>query len=715
MGKSILNSDTLKLANFLPFKNPNTLKWLYAPSKEAIYFSLRTILASFLAVAISLWMELDSPRWALMTVWITAQTTSGETIIKAQSRVAGTIVGVIAGIILPALFPQQPVLFYIGLALWVGACAWLGSLVRSATNYGYVLAGYTCALVGLTVTSNPNAVFMMGMARGSYIILGVLCLSVVERFFAVSMNQKSKKTLYNNLDTAVTGSLAIAVDVLKGDEQAASRVQKVFMAVSAFQSSLEFRKVELLHDTDHTVDHVHAALSSVSLVLTRLTHLNVCLQNLPKDEVYQKISLEISTYLEQLTASLDQKDKFDDQLKILNTLRWECRQIITDYVYYDSIAQSEDGEKDQVSLLDHRILYRALSGLLAEIEKLLTQYQAAHNPPKADKFRFKSAPMYNFKVAWGNALRTLIVVLFGCFLWEITAWDQFPTIIGLFCVACGRLSVFENGYMMCVGVYKGALWGCVAAGILNMTLLAQASTIEMLCLSLFIPLFIGGLMNYNLSTRAIGLGYSVFFPYVLIWGNQAKINEIQYFNTSLAMIVGVGMCTFAFYFIFPYSPPKVRQQIRHRLVNSIRSLAKITQLPNPRRWVLSTMEWFVYLMRQFNAAKDAALLQQYNHGAVGVMSIGLNMLQIRKMIDHDVLSENIKNELRDVMQHIADFGGERYEKTLVVTKEAIQRLREHEATEENLARRLEIGVAVACLMFIYHSLEKNIEFLNLSA
>lgn len=712
MGKNFLNAEWLKLTNFLPFQNPNALKWLYSPPKEAIYFSLRTIIASFLALAIALWMQLDSPKWAMMTVWIVAQTSPGETIAKSQWRVVGTIIGVIMAVAMIALFPQEPMLFGIAMALWMGGCCWLGSLIRGSSSYSFVLAGYTCALIGFASVNNPNDVFMTAMARGSYIILGVLCQSFIERLFAFNMDQKAKKSLHDNLLKAITGSLTIIVDVLKGDYKAAFRVQNVFTAVSAFQNSIEFRKIEMLHD-DHMADHVHATLSSVSIVLARLINLTVYMQNFITDKPFNDVTFKVTKYLEVLIGSLNKQTDFTEHLNELSKLRWECRQVIADYIYYDAIDKSEEGQETSDGLLDRRILYRSLSKLLGEIEAILVEYQFALNPKKTDKFKFSLPPIYNFKMAWWNGFRVFIAVLVACFLWEITAWNEFPGSIGLLCVACGRLCLFENGYKMCIGFLKGTIWGVLVSGILDVSLMAQAGNIDMVYLALFIPLFIGGLAIYNIPTRGVGMSFTIFFPFMIILGNQVRMDEETFLNSMLVMLIGVGMAVFAFRFIAPYAPKKVRREIRIKMLHSVRSLANISPLPNSRRWLVMTMEWFVSLMRQFDASKETMLVQKYNHGALAVMSIGLNIMEIRKMIDQDILPEDIKNELRVVMRRVSHFrGGRRYGRTVLIAKSAIRRLRLREKAEENLAKRLEISMAIACLTLIYFSLEKNVAFLN---
>ncbi|CAI3954072.1 Uncharacterized membrane protein YccC (YccC) [Commensalibacter communis] len=699
----------IKNFKLFPLNKFKSYSWLYAPPKEAIYFTLRTLLASYLALAIALWMQLDSPKWAMMTVWIVAQTSPGETISKSRWRVVGTLVGVSMAILMAASFPQQPVLFGITIAIWMGCCCWIASLIRNSSSYGVVLAGYTCALIGLSTASDPDGVFMMAMSRGSYILLGVLCQTFIERIFALNMREKSQKSLYNSLSLAVSGSLTVIGEVLKGDYQAAFKVQKIFAAVSAFQTSVEFRKEELMRD-DRTIDHVYALLSSVSVVLTRLINLTIYMNHFPKDAQFQGLIDKIQNYLDQLIISVKQDKNFKDHLKLLSQLRWDCRQIISDYIYQD--ANTIQNNSNSASLLEPRILYRSLSELLGEIEVVILQYHNAINPNPKDKFRFSLPPLYNFKLAWGNLLRVFIAVIVACFLWEITAWNELPSAIGLLCVACGRLCLFENAYKMCIGFFKGVVVCVLVAWVIDITLMPLANSIEMVYLMLFIPLFFGGLAIYHLPTRGTGMSFAIFLPFMVIVSNQSRMDEVTFLNTSLAVICGVGLSAMAFRFIAPYSPQKVRLEIRSRMLHSIRDLTTVQHNPNHRRWLASTMDWFVSLMRQFDPVNEKELIQEYNHGALAVMSIGLNIMELRSMIEHDVLPEDIKNELRVVIRRIQHFQGGRLGRTVLIIKSAVRRLRAREGKEKNLAKRLEITAAIAYLILIFFALDKNAAFLN---
>ncbi|MCT6896294.1 MAG: FUSC family protein [Commensalibacter sp.] len=708
-----LKLNWFKFNVFLP--NIQSFKWLYAPKKEAIFFSLRTIIASFLALAISLWMEMDSPKWAVMTVWIISQTSRGETITKSKWRIVGTIVGVVVSVLIVAAFPQQPFLFEICLACWIGGCCFFASLIRSSSSYSVVLAGYTCTIIAFTASSDPENVFMLAMSRGTYIILAVLCQDLVERIFAYNQEKQARSNIEKNMLMAITGALNVIKDVFNGDYQAVYRVRETFSAIAATRNTLEFRKAEMTGN-DHMIDHVHATLFSVVIVLTRLMNLVLYMREFKEaGNDFHSIFSQVHTYVQSLIQFINKNMDFRAHMQKLADLRWECRQIIANHIFHDTALNCSDRESiEKQSFLHQRILYRALSELLGELEVVLREYRMVHNPPLHDRFTFRMPPLLNFRLAWSNGLRVFLVVILCCLIWEVTAWPNFTNALGFSCMICGRLCLFENSYKFSLDFLKGTVLAMIVSGIMNVTLIASANTIELLCIAFFIPAFIGGLAIYNLPTRGIGMSFTIFLSLMLVVDNQDKMNELTFFNTAFATVAVAAIAIFSFRYIAPYSPIQVRKSIRQRMIKDIHTLPVLLTIPPARKWLAVTTDWFVSLMRQFDPAKELTLIRRYNQGALAVMVIGINIIEMRKMIIHDILPEDVKNQLRVVIRRISHFKGGHHVRTVLIIKSAIRRLQYRESHEKNLAQRLEIGTAIACLIPIHYALEKNLTFFNLS-
>lgn len=122
-------------------------------------YALRTAFASCVALLVAWFIGLEHPQWSAMTVWAASQPLRGQLLEKSFFRFAGTIIGVIVGVILVVIASDRPIVLVIGLALWLGFCAGLGNVQRGFLSYGTMLAGYSAAMVALS-TPRTTATFL---------------------------------------------------------------------------------------------------------------------------------------------------------------------------------------------------------------------------------------------------------------------------------------------------------------------------------------------------------------------------------------------------------------------------------------------------------------------------------------------------------------------------------------------------------------------------
>ena len=150
------------------------------------------------------------------------------------------------------------------------------------------------------------------------------------------------------------------------------------------------------------------------------------------------------------------------------------------------------------------------------------------------------------------------------------------------------------------------------------------------------------------------------------------------------------------------------------LLKKMHSLASVSFYKrSPRIWLFQTAALLVNMVRQLSGESNTKLIHAYSQGTVAVMMIGLNILRLHSMIDHDVVTEDIKILLRIVLRRISKYSG-KYGRTVAVCHAVVKRLREREKSEKNLALRMEIIAAVSCLTVIADSLDKNKAFLDVT-
>jgi uncharacterized membrane protein YccC len=137
-------------------------------------FALRTTLAGLAALYTAMWLQLDTPRWAIWTVFIVSPPVRGNALRKTAARLVGTAIGCTVGIFLVALSPQQPVAFYVSLSVFLAVFAYWATLRRGYVSYAASLAAFTSAIVSAGVSADPLNTWQAAADRGSATVLGVL-------------------------------------------------------------------------------------------------------------------------------------------------------------------------------------------------------------------------------------------------------------------------------------------------------------------------------------------------------------------------------------------------------------------------------------------------------------------------------------------------------------------------------------------------------------
>jgi uncharacterized membrane protein YccC len=161
------------------------LDWLDHQTAVGLIFAVKTFAASLLALYIAFWAGLDDPRWSFLTVFVVSQPDSGLVLAKSFYRILGTIAGVLVTIALVFGLAQYGELFVAALAVWICLCNFAARAVRNFASYGFQLAGYTVAIIGIPAALNPSGAYPLLVARFTEISLGIICAALVSRLILV--------------------------------------------------------------------------------------------------------------------------------------------------------------------------------------------------------------------------------------------------------------------------------------------------------------------------------------------------------------------------------------------------------------------------------------------------------------------------------------------------------------------------------------------------
>ena len=140
--------------------------------------AFKIALAVVIAYAIALYMDWDKPIWAGWTAASVSLDATGQSIQKGLNRIAGALVGSLAGFILLAFFIQDRWLFFLFFSLWVAVCTYF-SFGSERYNYFWQQAGFFAVVVGLDSAFNPANAFAIAIERTQGAGTGLLAYMLV--------------------------------------------------------------------------------------------------------------------------------------------------------------------------------------------------------------------------------------------------------------------------------------------------------------------------------------------------------------------------------------------------------------------------------------------------------------------------------------------------------------------------------------------------------
>jgi uncharacterized membrane protein YccC len=146
-------------------------------AKEAIKIGLAFVLVYCIALKTA-WMN---PYWAAFAVAMIALSTAGQSIHKGVNRMAGTIPGCIAGLVILSVAPQSRWVFMLLACAWIFFTTYM--MLRSTNNpYMWNVAGFVCLIITLTGAGSSENLFEHAVFRTVETAMGIVVYTLVTVF-----------------------------------------------------------------------------------------------------------------------------------------------------------------------------------------------------------------------------------------------------------------------------------------------------------------------------------------------------------------------------------------------------------------------------------------------------------------------------------------------------------------------------------------------------
>jgi uncharacterized membrane protein YccC len=523
-------------------------------------------LSALLALLIAFTFNLDQPKWAMLTVFIVAQPRSGLVLAKSCYRIIGTLVGASLALLLVALFAQERVLFLGALAIWVGLCTFASQYARNFTAYGFVLCGYTVAIVGIPGALDPVNAFYIAEARVTEISLGIIVTAAISHlFFPLSLTDPLREKTEET--RSLLAQYVVAICAGRDEGRVRAMMLSRISAIEKLRASAVFedRAIRRRGDAFYLLN---AACMRVICTGQGLGQRLAALQpnNPGGDDAENAIGQAMAAIDDWSKATTAPKDLTEKLGLARRTLALEQQRCV-----------GVPGPENEAT---SRLLVMArMDELLASIIDYSAAYRLGDRGTGPLKHQSGPKAFHDPEQAvWAGARAALGVLLASTF-WIIADWPSGATATILSSVVVARLATMERAAT--VAIAGAIIFSLVPIPgfILIEVLLPGASGFEMFALIIGPAIFLCALLMGDETSPLkflVGFLCGLFIPSVGGFQDHISYDAIGFINTSIAVVFAVTVGAVLFAVVAPETP----QAARKKFVRAARRI--FARLADPR-------------------------------------------------------------------------------------------------------------------------------------
>ncbi|WP_110643916.1 FUSC family protein [Salinicola sp. CPA57] len=549
--------------------------------------ALRTVLAVWLALFLSMRLDLYQPAWAVLAVMIvTLQPVMftggtppiGIIIGRSVARLFGTLFGAIVGLVLIALFGQQPMLYLLFAGAWLAFCIyWV--MLEPDEHIGYVmmLSGYTATLVSLTaIGTGIENIWSVAQGRFSETALGIGCGLLMHVVIAPRFGSRALPgALSRFLSQAATETLATLAES-RPRESRDAQLKGLFQHYQQFEklrglTRLETRRLShFIPALDRFASDGLALITAVRELETALDYLRECDGPHECDRGEYWLAELRQQALPLLQAIESEPDGKPTERLLLADFDWADDAVAPRTRARAELVRQRLGEV--LGLLQHgRRLRNALDDPTSSKVKTLPRER-----------RSRTTHNEHF-VARFNAFRVFIAFELLGQVWIHSGWHSGYLAMMLLGVFTMLFAKAPNP----AAVVSQFLWGSIAAvilgGVLLFLVLPVINGFPLLAIAIGIPVAIGTLMTPHPRWSLMGMAGAITMMTLLNLHSTYTFSPSSYINGGLASIIGTVAAMITYSLFRQRSPNERIETLMAAYWGGLSRLLREKSLPNRAR------------------------------------------------------------------------------------------------------------------------------------
>ena len=521
-------------------------------------FAAKTTASALLALLVAFSLDLDQPKWALLTVFIVAQPQSGLVLAKSFYRIIGTMVGAAGALFLVSAFAQERVLFLGALAVWLGVCTYASKRAQGFAGYGFVLAGYTVAIVGIPGALNPQTAFYIASARVTEVVLGIAITAAISHLvLPVSLGLQLRRAV----GVARESLAALSHAVLSGKRTAGSELGLLRQAIAIE----ELRRSAVFEDRE--IRAHSAALRELLIRFTAVVHIAQTLDR-PLLEARPSLMPAFASAIRVATdaiAGWRARPIATAEFALrLNQARAQLPPVLA--LCREASGSSEDLLRQAVAVSKVRELLAALTTFTAAWQSFSTGQPPARKIPSSSRSNDDAAAL------WAG-VRAMLTFAAASVFWLTTAWPSGSTAAILAGVVAARGATMERSGFAAAAMAIVVAVASLPLFILIEVLLPDADGFVMFAIAVAPVLFACAYLMADRRTMVIGFMSALYLASVGAFQNQMVYDAAGFVNTSLATFVAIAAAAVMFIVVAPETPAAARRRFTRTSRRLLRRIA----------------------------------------------------------------------------------------------------------------------------------------------
>ena len=524
-------------------------EFLAAPCVIPWVFAVKTTASGLIALLIAFAFDLDQPKWSLLTVFIVAQPQSGLVLAKSFYRIIGTVVGASVALLLISLCAQERVLFLGALAIWIALCTYASKKARNFSAYGFVLAGYTVVIVGITGAQDPGNAFFTAIARVTEISVGILSAALISRLVL-------PLSLADSLRRAVTSAQALLceyVAVLVSGHDAdmlRTRLLGQIITIDNQRASAVFEDPDIRARSGALQRLGIATLTVVNVSyllrqsLARLQGARGAEPGPGLNEVLTKAKSDIELWRSGALDSAGLRRRFNEDSVSLPLAR----------DLYRTREGAEESDAASAAAAIGRVyeFFDAFAAYADVYESALSR-----QPPDTPETMF-SVSNDQIDALWAGLRSALALIALSAF-WIFADWPSGTTAVILGSVMTARLATMENSLQAAVAAVVIMSIAALPSFVLVEILLPRAAGFAMFALFVAPMLFCCAYLMGHKKTAGMGFLAGLYFASASGFHDRMTYDPVGFINITIAIILAGAVTAVLFAIVAPDTPAAARR------------------------------------------------------------------------------------------------------------------------------------------------------------